>query len=56
MAIKDILTPFTAWKKVFKEPVTIKDPINRPAAERYRGFHKNDLQTCIGCGSCEELC
>ncbi len=56
MAIKDILTPFTAWKKVFKEPVTIKDPLNRPAAERYRGFHKNDLQTCIGCGSCEEIC
>ena len=57
MAIKDILTPFTAWKKVFREPVTIKDPLNdRPGAERYRGFHKNELQTCIGCGSCEEIC
>ena len=57
MAIKDILTPFTAWKKVFREPVTVKDPLNdRPGAERYRGFHKNELQTCIGCGSCEEIC
>ncbi len=57
MAIKDILTPFTAWKKVFREPVTVKDPLNdRPGAERYRGFHKNELKTCIGCGSCEEIC
>jgi glutamate synthase (NADPH/NADH) small chain len=57
MAIKDILTPFTTWKKVFREPVTVKDPINdRPGAERYRGFHKNDLKICIGCGSCEAIC
>ena len=57
MSLKDILTPFTAWKNVFKEPVTIKDPLNdRPGAERYRGFHKNDLQKCIGCGSCEVIC
>jgi glutamate synthase (NADPH/NADH) small chain len=57
MAIRDILTPFTAWKKVFREPVTVKDPLNdRPGAERYRGFHKNDLTACIGCGSCEAIC
>lgn len=56
-SIKDILTPFTAWKNVFKEPVTIKDPINdRPGAARYRGFHKNDVNTCIGCGTCESIC
>ncbi|MBT3384240.1 MAG: FAD-dependent oxidoreductase [Prolixibacteraceae bacterium] len=56
-SIKDILTPFTAWKNVFKEPVTIKDPLNdRPGAERYRGFHKNDVQECIGCGTCESIC
>ena len=42
--IKDILTPFTAWQYVTKDPVTVKDPINdRPGAERYRGFHKNDI-------------
>ena len=57
MAIKDILTPFTAWKKVFREPVTVKDPFNdRPGAERYRGFHVNDVNKCIGCGSCEDIC
>jgi len=55
--LKDILSPFTAWKNLAKEPVTIKDPIKeRPGAPRYRGFHKNDMETCIGCGTCEEIC
>ena len=57
MSLKDILTPFTAWGNIVKEPITIKDPINdRPGAPRYRGFHKNDITKCIGCGSCEEIC
>jgi glutamate synthase (NADPH/NADH) small chain len=56
-SLKDILMPFTAWKNVFKEPVTVKDPLNdRPGAPRYRGFHKNDVSTCIGCGTCESIC
>ena len=57
MKLKDVLSPFSAWKNLFIEPVTIKDPFTeRPGAERYRGFHKNDLDKCIGCGSCEEIC
>ncbi len=56
MSIKDILSPFTAWKNLVKEPVTVKDPFNREAADRYRGFHKNDLEKCIGCGTCEDIC
>ncbi|NOR46236.1 MAG: NAD(P)-binding protein [Candidatus Delongbacteria bacterium] len=57
MSIKDILSPFSAWKKVIKDPVTVKDPFNdRPGAPRYRGFHKNELDKCIGCGACEEIC
>jgi len=57
MKIKDILTPFSAWRKVFDEPVVIKDPVNeRPGAPRYRGFHKNNIQECIGCGTCEDIC
>lgn len=55
MKIKDILTPFKAWSNVFKEPVTLKNPF-REGAPRYRGFHKNDIDTCIGCGSCEAIC
>ena len=52
----DILNPFTAWGGVFKEPVTIKNPIGRPAAPRYRGFHKNEIDACIGCGTCATIC
>jgi glutamate synthase (NADPH) small chain len=56
MSVRDILSPFTAWKNLFKEPVSIKDPFNREAAGRYRGFHKNDVEKCIGCGTCEAIC
>lgn len=57
MSVKDILTPFTAWRRVAREPVTVRDPFNeRPGADRYRGFHKNDVDTCIGCGTCEAIC
>lgn len=56
MGFRDVLTPFTAWKHVIEEPVTIKNPIGREAADRYRGFHQNDQDTCIGCGSCETIC
>lgn len=57
MSIKDVLLPFTAWKNVIKEPVTVRDPFNeRPGAPRYRGFHKNDPKKCIGCGTCETIC
>ncbi|HAN76831.1 MAG TPA: oxidoreductase [Bacteroidales bacterium] len=54
--IKDIVSPFAVWKHFFKEPVTIKDPLNRIAAPRYRGFHQNDISQCIGCGTCEAIC
>jgi len=56
MNLKDILTPFTAWSKIVQDPVTIKDPVNREAAPRYRGFHDNDVDACIGCGTCEAIC
>lgn len=57
MGLHDILSPFTAWKNVFRDPVTIRDPLTeRPGAARYRGFHKNDVDLCIGCGTCEAIC
>jgi glutamate synthase (NADPH/NADH) small chain len=57
MSVRNILSPFTAWKYLFRDPVTIRDPLTeRPGAERYRGFHRNDIDKCIGCGTCEAIC
>ncbi|WP_058555042.1 FAD-dependent oxidoreductase [Thiohalocapsa sp. ML1] len=57
MSMIDVLSPFTAWKNLFRDPVTIRDPLNdRPGAPRYRGFHQNDIEKCIGCGTCEAIC
>ncbi len=56
MSVRDVLSPFTAWKNLFRDPVSIRDPLNRPAAPRYRGFHQNDIEKCIGCGTCETIC
>ena len=53
---KDVLYPFTVWKNILKEPVTIRHPEKREGSPRYRGFHKNDIEKCIGCGTCEEIC
>lgn len=57
MSFKDVVSPFTAWKNLFRDPVTIRDPLNeRPGSGRYRGFHQNDIEKCIGCGTCETIC
>ena len=57
MSVRDLLSPFTAWKNILRDPVTIADPLNeRPGSARYRGFHKNDVEKCIGCGTCEAIC
>jgi len=55
MSLRDTLMPFKAWANILKEPVTLKDPM-REGAMRYRGFHKNDISSCIGCGTCESIC
>jgi glutamate synthase (NADPH/NADH) small chain len=56
MSVRDVLSPFTVWKNLFRDPVSIPDPFNREASERYRGFHQNDIEKCIGCGTCEAIC
>lgn len=60
---KNIFSPYATWKNFFKKPTTIQYPkedldiFDRPGASpRYRGMHTNDLDTCIGCGTCEEIC
>jgi len=57
MSIKDVIAPFAVWKRAFEKPYTVSKPIEeRPGAERYRGFHINDGDKCIGCGTCEVIC
>lgn len=57
MLLKDILSPFYVWKRAFEKPYslnTLKQA--RPGSPRCRGFHQNDIDKCIGCGSCAEIC
>ncbi len=57
MNLRDILSPLYVWKRAFEKPFsinTLSEP--RPGAPAYRGFHKNDVSKCIGCGSCAEIC
>lgn len=54
---KSFWGPTIAWKRLFTKPVTIKIPkVYREAAERYRGFHINDLELCSGCSTCSKIC
>lgn len=57
---KSFFAPVKAWKNFFKKPVTVlmKDVLVKPreAADRYRGFHTNDWDKCVGCGTCGEIC
>ncbi len=52
-----VLGPFSALKYLFKKPQTLPYPFEKlEISERYRGFHKNDLEECIGCGNCHDIC
>ncbi|MCD6545936.1 MAG: FAD-dependent oxidoreductase [Thermotogae bacterium] len=54
---KSFFAPTKAWKFLFEKPVTIRVPKEkREASERYRGFHINDWDKCIGCGTCSKVC
>ncbi len=57
MSLRDLISPFYAWKRALDKPFTINKPVTeREGAPRYRGFHVNDIEKCIGCGTCEEIC
>ena len=57
MSLKDLLSPFFVWQRAFEKPyTTIRPTLDRPGAPAYRGFHINITETCIGCGSCHEIC
>ncbi len=53
--MKSFLAPLKALGQLGQPPVTL--PIEpRPAAPNYRGFHINDWELCIGCGTCSIIC
>ncbi|MEN8192809.1 MAG: FAD-dependent oxidoreductase [Bacteroidota bacterium] len=55
--LKGILSPFSALAQGTKPPHTVKYPKEeKETAARYRGFHYNDLDECIGCGTCSTIC
>lgn len=57
MSLKDLVAPFSVWKRAMSKPYTNTRPLeSREGAERYRGFHQNDISKCIGCGTCETIC
>ncbi len=55
--IKGTLLPFSALKYLGKKPHTVRYPLEtKKIADRYRGFHYNDIDECIGCGTCSTIC
>lgn len=57
---KSIFAPIKAWKYLVKKPISVlkKDIFDKPreASDRYRGFHQNDWDKCLGCGTCSTIC
>ncbi|MBT3319377.1 MAG: FAD-dependent oxidoreductase [Clostridia bacterium] len=60
MSKNSIIAPLKGWKYLFKKPISVpmddifKNP--RESRDNYRGFHVNDWEKCIGCGTCGEIC
>ena len=55
--IKGIVNPLSGLKQIAKKPHTKEfNLLGSDTADRYRGFHFNDLQECIGCGNCSTIC
>jgi glutamate synthase (NADPH/NADH) small chain len=53
--MKSLFAPLRSLSYLGRKPVTL--PIEpRPAAPNYRGFHVNDWDVCIGCGTCASIC
>jgi glutamate synthase (NADPH) small chain len=53
--MNSLLAPLKSLSFLGRPPVTL--PIKpRPAAPNYRGFHINDWEQCIGCGTCATIC
>ncbi len=57
MSLKHVIKPFSAWVRAFTKPYTVPEAKTmRPGAPRYRGWHVNDTDRCVGCGTCADIC
>ncbi|MBN2894880.1 MAG: 4Fe-4S dicluster domain-containing protein [Campylobacterales bacterium] len=55
--LKNSLAPLSALSKIFEHPQTLCYPeVKSETVSGYRGFHINDLSTCIGCANCQDVC
>lgn len=55
--LKNIINPFSALKFLGQKPHTIRIPYEKKEpALIVRGIHANDLEACIGCGTCAKIC
>ncbi len=55
--LKGTIRPLIGLKQFGKVPHTIEYPNeSKEAAPRYRGFHYNEIEACIGCGNCSTIC
>ncbi|MFK5880981.1 MAG: hypothetical protein QM482_02100 [Sulfurospirillum sp.] len=55
--IKGVLSPLSAIGTLFEHPKTVTYPaVKKDIPKGYRGFHINDLEACIGCANCQEVC
>jgi glutamate synthase (NADPH) small chain len=50
-----ILNPLRALAFFGRRPIT-ENLAPRKASERYRGFHLNDWEKCVGCSTCQKVC
>lgn len=55
--IKGVFSPLSAVGTLLKHPKTITYPeVKKEIPKGYRGFHVNNLYTCVGCASCQDVC
>ena len=54
MGVRDLLSPFTAWKYLFRDPVSIRDPLDA-VPRRHRAIAASTRTTTATCASAGRL-